>query len=197
VHGASATPLIGETIGRHLDRMAALSPDRPALIVRHQGIRWSYAEFRQEVEALAAGFVALGLKPGDRIGIWSQNSAEWVLTQFATAKAGLILVNINPANRAHELDYVINKVGCAALILAPSFKSSDYIDMIQSLAPELSGSQPSHLHAQKLPTLRAVIRLGAEKTPGMLNFDAIATLARPADTARSCGWTACCSSTIR
>jgi fatty-acyl-CoA synthase len=94
VHGASLTPLIGDTIGVHLDRMAGLSPDRLALVVRHQKIRWTYGEFRQKVDALAAGLVALGLKPGDRIGIWSQNNAEWVLTQFATAKAGLILVNI-------------------------------------------------------------------------------------------------------
>ena len=120
VHGASDTPLIGDTIGVHLDRMAALSPDRPALVVRHQDIRWTYAEFREKVDALAAGFLALGLRPGNRIGIWSPNNVEWLLTQFATAKAGLILVNINPAYRLHELEYAINKVGATALILAPS-----------------------------------------------------------------------------
>ena len=106
VHGASDLPLIGDTIGVHLDRMADLSPDRPALIARQQEIRWSYGEFRDRVEALAAGLLGLGLLPGDRLGIWSPNNAEWVLTQFASAKAGLILVNINPAYRLHELDYV-------------------------------------------------------------------------------------------
>ena len=179
VHGANTQPLIGDTIGKHLDRMAQLSPDRPALVVRHQDVRWSYAELRRRVDALAAGFVALGLKPGDRIGIWSPNNAEWVLTQFATAKAGLILVNINPAYRIHELEYTINKVGCTALILAPSFKSSDYIAMIQALAPELARSRPGHLDEHKLPTLRTVIRLGQGTTPGMLNFDAIPRLATP------------------
>jgi fatty-acyl-CoA synthase len=183
VHGASLMPLIGDTIGVHLDRMAELSPDRLALVVRHQNIRWTYAEFRQKVDAVAAGFVALGLKPGDRIGIWSQNNAEWVLTQFATAKAGLILVNINPAYRVHELEYTITKVGCRALILAPSFKSSDYIGMVRTIAPELSRSRPGQLVSHKLPTLRTVIRLGVEKTPGMLNFDEIPALAKPAHAA--------------
>jgi fatty-acyl-CoA synthase len=183
VHGASLMPLIGETIGVHLDRMAALSPDRPALIVRHQNVRWTYAELRQKVDDLAAGFVALGLKPGDRVGIWSQNNAEWVLTQFAAAKAGLILVNINPAYRVHELEYTINKVGCTALILAPSFKSSDYIGMIRTITPELGRSRAGQLASHKLPTLRTVIRLGAEKTPGLLNFDEIPALATPAHAA--------------
>jgi fatty-acyl-CoA synthase len=187
VHGTSEKPLIGDTIGAHLDRMAELSPNRPALVVRHENLRWSYGELRQKTDALAAGLVALGLKPGERIGIWSPNNAEWVLTQFATAKAGLILVNINPAYRTHELEYTINKVGCAALIVAPSFKSSDYIAMIQTLAPELSRSRPGHLDARKLPTLRTIIRLGAETTPGMLNFDtipALATAAHAAELAR-------------
>jgi fatty-acyl-CoA synthase len=183
VSGASTQPLIGDTIGVHLDRMAELSPDRPALIVRHQNIRWTYAEFRQQVDAFAAGLIALGLKPGERIGIWSPNNVEWVLTQFATAKAGLILVNINPAYRQHELEYAVNKVGCAALILAPSHKTSDYVGMMQTLAPELERSRPGHLDLHKLPSLRCIIRLGAEKTPGMLNFDDVAGMATPAQAA--------------
>ena len=184
VHGASNTPLLGETIGAHLDRVAALSPDRPALIVRHQDVRWTYAEFKRTVDRTAAGLVALGLKPGERIGIWSQNNAEWVVTQFATAKAGLILVNINPAYRLHELEYAINKVGCAALILSPSFKSSDYLGMMAKLAPELAQAAADRpLSLQRLPSLRRLIRLGSEKTPGMLNFDDLPALARPADVA--------------
>ncbi|WP_282189306.1 AMP-binding protein [Azospirillum endophyticum] len=184
VHGASRTPLLGETIGAHLDRMAALSPDRPALVVRHQSARWTYAEFKRRVDRVAAGLVGLGLKPGERIGIWSQNNAEWVVTQFATAKAGLILVNINPAYRLHELEYAINKVGCAALILSPSFKSSDYLGMMAKLAPELTRAAAGKpLALQRLPTLRHLIRMGPEKTPGMLNFDDLPALARPADVA--------------
>jgi fatty-acyl-CoA synthase len=179
VHGASDTPLIGDTVGVHLDRMAALSADRPALVVRHQNIRWTYAEFREKVDALAAGFLALGLRPGDRIGIWSQNNVEWLLTQFATAKAGLILVNINPAYRLHELEHAINKAGAAALILALSYKSNDYISMMRTLAPEVDRSKPGHLDLHKLPTLRILIRLGTENTPGMLNFDEIPGLATP------------------
>jgi fatty-acyl-CoA synthase len=178
VHGAATTPLIGETIGVHLDRVAALSPDADALVVRHQGIRWTYRQFRDEANKVAAGLIALGLKPGDRIGIWSQNNSEWVLTQFATAKAGLILVNINPAYRTHELEYALNKVGCKALILAASFKSSDYIGMIRSVAPELDHSEPGKLDAHKVPALRTVIRMGTDKTQGMLNFGDIVDAAR-------------------
>jgi fatty-acyl-CoA synthase len=178
VHGAATTPLIGETIGAHLDRVAALSPDADALVVRHQGIRWTYRQFRDEVNKVAAGLIALGLKPGERIGIWSQNNSEWVLTQFATAKAGLILVNINPAYRTHELEYALNKVGCKALILAGSFKSSDYIGMIRAVAPELDHSEPGKLDAHKVPSLRTVIRMGTDKTQGMLNFGDIVDAAR-------------------
>jgi len=177
VHGASDLPLIGDTIGVHLDRMASLSPDRPALIARQQQIRWSYGEFRDRVEALAAGLLGLGLTPGDRLGIWSPNNAEWVLTQFASAKAGLILVNINPAYRLHELDYVLNKVGCRGLILASSFKTSDYIAMVRGLCPELDQAKPGLLESAKVPSLRWVIRLGSDKTAGMLNFAEIAAAA--------------------
>ena len=107
VHGASEAPLIGETIGRHLDRVAARFPERPALVVRHQNIRWSYASSPPRSTHWRPASWRSGLEPGERIGIWSQNNAEWVLTQFATAKAGLILVNINPAYRAYELEYAL------------------------------------------------------------------------------------------
>ena len=110
VHGASGTPLIGETIGVYFDRAVERFGERDALIVRHQGIRWSWHQLKQRVDALAAGLMALGLEPGARIGIWSPNNAEWAVTQFATAKAGLILVNINPAYRVTELEYALNKL---------------------------------------------------------------------------------------
>ena len=115
---------IRDSIGAYLDGIAARYGQHDALIVAHQNVRWTYLEFQQRVHRLAAGLLKLGLQPGDRVGIWSQNCAEWVLTQFATAKAGLIMVNINPAYRRSELEYVLDKVQCSALILSPSFKSS-------------------------------------------------------------------------
>src|SRR5262249_29522653 len=137
VHGASAVPLIGETIGVRFDRAVARWPESEALVVRHQGVRWTYRELQRQVDAFAAGLLALGLEAGDRVGIWSPNNAEWVVTQFATAKAGIILVNINPAYRLTELEHALNKVGCKGLILAATFKSSDYVAMLRQLAPEL------------------------------------------------------------
>jgi fatty-acyl-CoA synthase len=184
VHGASDLPLIGQTIGSYLDGVAAAAPDRPALVVRPQNIRWSYGEFRAQVDAMAAGLIALGLEPGERLGIWSPNNAEWVTTQFASAKAGLILVNINPAYRLHELDYALNKVGCRALILSPAFKSSDYLAMIRELCPEIERSRPGALEARRVPSLRWIIRLGPEPTPGMLNFADIADAATAANRRR-------------
>jgi fatty-acyl-CoA synthase len=172
-HGTSTVALIGETIGRHFDRTVARFGDRPALIACQQGIRWTYRELGEKVDAFAAGLLGLGLKPGERVGIWSPNNAEWVVTQFATAKAGLILVNINPAYRLAELEYALSKVGCRALITATSFKTSDYVGMINTLAPELRHAQPGHLDAAKLPALRLVIQIGADTEPGMLAFDSV------------------------
>jgi fatty-acyl-CoA synthase len=170
VHGVSDKPLIGETIGALLDRIADAAPDSSALVVRHQAIRWTYRELRRRADDLAAGLIALGLKPGERIGIWSPNNAEWVLTQFATAKAGLILVNVNPAYRSHEFDYAMNKVGCKALILSAGFRGNDYIASLRALAPELDSAAPGRLEAARLPDLKIVIRLGSEKTAGALSF---------------------------
>lgn len=170
VHGASPQALIGQTIGQLFDQTCREHGRREALVVRHQQIRWSYEELREQVDRLACGLIRLGLKPGDRIGIWSQNNAEWVLTQFATAKAGLIMVNINPAYRRSELEYALSKVGCRALILSPSFKSSDYLAMAADLLPELAGSEPGRLKSAAMPQLEIVIRLGRQRTPGMFNF---------------------------
>ncbi|MCK6376808.1 MAG: AMP-binding protein, partial [Zoogloea sp.] len=171
VHGASDKPLIGQTIGRYFDEACSRHSSREALVVRHQNVRLTYGELRQKVDALACGLRRLGLQPGERIGIWSQNNVEWALTQFATAKAGLVLVNINPAYRRSELEYALNKVGCRALILSPSFKSSDYLAMLADLAPELSHCEAGLLRAHKLPSLEIVIRLGHDHSAGMLNFD--------------------------
>ena len=181
VHGASETPFIGDTIGVHFDRIVERFGERDALVVRHQQIRWTYRELKERVDTFAAGLLALGLKRGDRIGIWSPNNAEWVLAQFATAKAGLILVNINPAYRVAELEYVLNKAGCVALITAAQFKSSDYLAMLRELAPELRTAAPGNLHASRLPELRLVITIGAGENPGMMRFEDVPGLARVAE----------------
>ncbi|MFC3068319.1 AMP-binding protein [Phenylobacterium soli] len=175
VSGVSDRPLIGQTIGAYFDAVAAGHPDRPALISRHQQIRWTYAELKDRVDAFAAGLLALGLEPGDRIGIWAANCWEWLVTQYATAKAGLILVNINPAYRTSEAEYALNKVACRALITAPSHKTSDYVGMLRELAPELAGAQPGRLAARRLPHLTLVITLGEAAHAGCLPFAEVLT----------------------
>lgn len=173
VHGASLTPLLGLTVGQLFDRTVARWPEREALVVRHQNIRWTWRELQQEVDALAAGLIGLGLRPGERLGIWSPNNAEWVVTQFASAKAGLILVNVNPAYRLPELEYALNKVGCAALITAARYKTSDYNAMLHEIAPELKAAVPGALKAARVPDLRLLIRLDEERDPAMLNFSEV------------------------
>ncbi len=161
VHGASSTPLIGDTIGAHFTQAALRWADRPALVVRHQGVRWTYGDMLRRVEDVAANLLALGLEPGDRVAIWSPNNSEWALTQYATALAGLILVNINPAYRLTELEYALNKAGCAAIITATRFKTSEYVTMLETLG------------AEKLPGLRHRIQIGAGAAPGWLNYAAL------------------------
>ncbi|MED5360786.1 MAG: AMP-binding protein [Pseudomonadota bacterium] len=164
-----------DTAGRFADRDAAVFPE--------QDVRWTWAELEREVDALAHGFLKLDLEKGDRVGIWSPNRYEWLLTQFATARVGIILVTINPAYRVSEVEYVLNKVGCAALVTASHFKTSDYLGMLQELAPELTDCAPGALSAAKLPSLKTVIRAGANATPGMLNFDAVVDSGRDGDAA--------------
>ncbi len=175
VHGASLQPLLGDTVGALLDRIAAAYPERPALVARAQGIRLSYRQFHAEVERIAAGLLALGLKRGDRIGIWAPNRAEWVLLQFAAPKAGLVLVNINPAYRTHELEYSLSKVTCTALVLSRRFKTSHYLDMLTELTPELVDAEPGHLRAARAPALRDVIVLDDEPAPGTHSWRQLAT----------------------
>jgi fatty-acyl-CoA synthase len=184
VHGASDQPLIGKTIGQFFDDACAKWATRPALVVRHQNVRLSYAELREAVDRLAAGLLTLELNPGDRIGIWSPNNSEWVLTQFASAKAGLILVNINPAYRTAELEYALNKVGCKALILAERFKTSDYVGILRELAPELGHAQPGKLESARLPALRSVVLLGEGWHPGTFRFSEIMTRGGASETKR-------------
>ncbi|TWB07016.1 AMP-binding protein [Bradyrhizobium stylosanthis] len=174
VCGISDTPLLGDTIGRSLDHAVRRWGKREALVSPSHGVRWTWAEFAERVEALAAGFLALGLVRGERIGIWSLNRPEWTLTQFAAAKAGLILVTINPAYRLSELEFALKKVGCAAIVTATSFKTSQYMEMLNTLLPELAGSTPGKLQAARLPELRMVIQIGGPAAPGTIPFENVA-----------------------
>ncbi len=163
-HGVSTKKLIGATIGAFFDGQVEKYREREALVVKHQNVRWTWGELGRRVDDLAAGLMTLGLERGDRVGIWSPNTSEWTLAQFATAKAGLVLVNVNPAYRRSELEYAMNKVECKALILAPALKTSNYLEIVDDL-----------VKAKKLPHLRHIMRLGKDKTPGMLNFDDVAS----------------------
>ncbi len=173
VSGNTEKPLLTQTIGEALADAVERYGDRPALIVRHQSVNWTYAELNKRVDEFAAGLLRLGLQAGDRVGVWAPNCAEWIVAQYATAKAGIIQVNINPAYRLHELEYVLNKVSCKGLITAAQFKSSDYIDILNRLEPEIKNSIPGKLSSKKLPHLKYLIRLGNEKSDGFHNFDEI------------------------
>jgi fatty-acyl-CoA synthase len=170
LHGVSSEPLKGLTVGGLFDECAGRFAENDALIVMHQGIRWTWQQLSAEVDQLAAGLISLSLAPGDRIGIWAPNMAEWVVTQFATAKAGLILVNINPAYRLAELEFALNQVGAKALITVPSFKSSDYIAMLEELLPELRDAVPGRLEAARVPSLRWIFRLGDDRSAGTVTW---------------------------
>ena len=156
--GASEPPLLEYTIGEALDRAAAAWPDSLALVSRHQGICWTWAELDEQADRIISGLLERGFQKGDRIGIWAPNCAEWVVTQFATAKAGLILVTINPAYRLSEVEYALNKVGCVGLITAVSFKTSDYVGMLRELGPA------------KLPNLRLMVTLGEAAHEGFVTW---------------------------
>ena len=131
--GATEPALIEQTIGDFFDAMVARQPDALALVSRHEGQRFSYRELQAESNRLASALLKTGLVPGDRVGIWSHNNVAWVLMQIATAKAGLVLVNINPAYRTSEVEYALNKVGCKALVTMPRFKTSDYLGMLREV----------------------------------------------------------------
>ncbi len=179
--GNQDTPLIEQTIGDFFDAMVSRFPDNEALVSCHQQRRYTYRELQQESNRLASALLGLGLQKGDRVGIWSHNNVQWVLTQIATAKAGIVLVNINPAYRIAELEYALNKVGCKTLITMTSFKTSDYLEMIRAIAPEISGAAPGSLQAARVPSLKTVVHLGEENVPGMMRFTDLMAGGDPAD----------------
>ena len=170
VSGDRSAPLLRKTIPTLFAETASRYAERDAAIFVDQGRRFTWRELSDTVDALAAALLNLGFRKHDRIGIWSPNRWEWVVTQYATARIGLVLVNINPAYRLAELEYALNKVGCKGLITASKFKTSDYLGMIETLAPELKSAEPGKLVSAKLTHLNTVIRMGEEKTPGMFNF---------------------------
>ncbi|KVE35753.1 AMP-binding protein [Burkholderia sp. BDU5] len=170
VRGSTEVPLSEVTIGQFLLDTVARFPERPAVVFREQGIRWTWQAFAHEVDVLAAALIGLGVERGDRVGIWSPNRAEWLLTQFATARIGAVLVNVNPAYRLAELEYALNKVGCKLLIAAERFKTSAYTEMIVELAPELATHTSGELHAARVPSLRTVVTMSDVAPAGMLSF---------------------------
>jgi fatty-acyl-CoA synthase len=169
VHGHTGEPLVGLSVGAFLDQIADSHGDRDALVSFGQKIRWSYAQLNGHANHLAAGLLTLGLVPGDRLGIWSPNRAEWVVVQFAAAKAGLILVNINPAYRVFELEHVLRTAGCKGLVTAAHFKTSRYLDMIASLVPEWPRRE-SPISCERLPDLRHIIVLDQLEDDAYLTY---------------------------
>jgi fatty-acyl-CoA synthase len=171
VSGASDQPLLYRTVDGVLKAAVDAVPQRTALVVPFQSMRLTFVEFDREVERVARGMLACGLNPGERIGIWAPNCIEWILTMFGAARAGLVLVNINPAYRSTELEFALRLVGCRALVFAPRFKSSDYAAMLASLIPELAVAAPGRLVCAAFPELRLLVQLGNEPLSGTLSFD--------------------------
>src|SRR5215470_1378649 len=150
-NGTSDVPLLGLTIGDMFDLTVEKYPNHPALISCQQNVRLTYRQLQEQVNQCAKGLMRLGFQKGQRVGIWAPNRAEWCITQFATSKVGIILVNINPSYRLHELEYALKQSGCSGVVIAPSFKTSNYTEMLYTLAPELRNSEPGKLQAAKLP----------------------------------------------
>jgi len=183
VVGLDDTALLETTIPEMLARAVTAHANLEAAVFAQEGVRWSYAEFARQVDRFAGGLHALGVAKGDRVGIWSPNHSAWLVTQFATARIGAILVCVNPAYRSYELEYALNKSGCSTLVTAQSFKTSDYIQTLNDLAPELASAAPGALSAAKLPALKRVIAIGDATPPGMLGFDVVSAMGDAVDTA--------------
>lgn len=168
--GPSSQPLIGMTIGEKFDQACQQYAEREAIVSSHQNRRLSYKELQDEVNAFACSLLQLGLKKGDRLGIWSPNCVEWTITQFAAFKAGIILVNLNPAYKSHELEYVLNKVSCKGLIIASQFKTTDYQELLTRIAPEIDFCTNKQIHSERLPFLKFVIKIDEKQHTGIHRF---------------------------
>ncbi|NXG25079.1 ACSF2 synthetase, partial [Grallaria varia] len=172
VQGPLDIPLLDKTVGQCLEETVERFPDREALVFCQDGVRRTFAQFKKEVDQAAAGLLALGLKKGDCLGMWGPNKYEWVLMQFATAQAGIILVSVNPAYQASELEFVLGKVGCKALVFPTEFKRQKYYDILKQSCPELEKSSPGGIKSKRLPDLSIVIVLDS-KLPGTFHMDEV------------------------
>lgn len=175
--GTSDKPLLGMTIGEAFDRTVSLHADREAIISIHQNMRLTYRQLSEQVNIAAKALMALGLQKGDRIGIWSPNNLEWLITQYASAKIGSVLVTINPAYRSHELDYVLKQSGCRALVIQNQFKTSDYEGMVRELCPQLNRCLPGQLEHSEFKSLSSVISMTSSSVTGIFNWQAMLALA--------------------
>lgn len=178
VAGSDKRPLLDLTIGTLLAGATEEAPDHEALISCHQDLRLTYRQLADYSDNFAGGLLRVGLEPGDRIGIWSPNNVEWVVTMYAAAKLGLVLVNVNPAYRPVELEYALHKVGCKALVMADRFKTSIYPDMVCKLAPEAGACEKGRLRSARLPALEALILIGKEPRDGFFQFDEVIELGK-------------------
>ncbi|XP_066470819.1 medium-chain acyl-CoA ligase ACSF2, mitochondrial [Tiliqua scincoides] len=169
LQGISNIPLLSKTLDQCLEETTHRYPEREALVFPTDGVRKTFAQLRQDVEQASAGLLALGLKKGDRLGMWGPNKYEWVLMQFATAEAGIILVSVNPAYQAHELEFVLRKVGCKALVFPTQFKTQKYYEILKHVCPELEQSSPGAIKSKKLPELSVIITLDS-KLPGAFSM---------------------------
>jgi fatty-acyl-CoA synthase len=179
VHGTGKDGLLPLTVQGLLEQTANQHPKSDALVIPYQNVRWTYRQLQTEVERYAAGFAALGLQPGERIGVWAPNCWEWVVTQFASARAGLILVNINPAYRLSELAHALETTECSALIATPRLKTSNYVEMLHELIPELRTSVPGKLASKRFKQLRLILLLGPDDAPGFMRFEDVPGAAEP------------------
>lgn len=185
VRGDRSQPLWNKTVWQVLEDAATARPEGAAAVFREHAVTYTWASLRAAAARLADGLLALGLAPGDRLGIWSPNRPEWLLTQFATARIGVILVTINPAYRTSELEYALGKSGCKAIVLAERFKSSDYVQMLRAVVPEVDDAKDGIVRSKTLPTLRHVIGMGEHTAPGFLRFDDLPMLGGTARTQRA------------
>ncbi len=176
VSGISSVPLLGKTIGEMFEETVSKFPDGEALVVVHQNIRWTYKELKEQVDLCALGLHAMGLNKGDRIGIWALNRAEWMVLQYATAKLGAILVNINPSYRIHELEYVLKQSGCKFLVIDEKTEHADYTQMVYDMLPKLQYSDAGFLHEIKLTELNTIITLEEKAGPGMFSWKEVMKL---------------------
>eukprot|EP00794_Sanderia_malayensis_P008722 gene8722-9653_t len=171
--GSTSRPLVGETIGQKFNQITEINPEKEFAVFLEDGIRINFADFRNEAEKLAMGLISLGLRKGDRVGMWGANCFEWLLVQYATSFAGMIMVNINPAYRSYELKYALNKVGCKALIMMPQFKTSNYYEILTEIAPQLELSQPGQLNCDEIPELQHVVLSEGSQKPGCFTLPEI------------------------